>query len=158
MAREQFSPADFFQEVRSLEAQLDKIISSEKDTDHKQRGGAEVYEKLERLKDKLINGSQGMTFKEKIFYGDRLIDIVRRLLIHVFNTSEEQIQKGMEKYLNELHKPPLVEDDVALDEIAALLDRAIRKPYGFTNPELPSSIQVIVESTGRKLVINDIKV
>ena len=70
------------------------------DVEERLRAGAFIYEMLKSIKDKII--TMDPSNPETSVLADRLIEVVTKLLVKVFDTSPEEIQKGVAEFAEEM--------------------------------------------------------
>jgi len=97
--REAYDPATTLDVLDQGFTELLKLATDD-NSDDMQRVGAFFYEEIYQVRESLMVMEKGDPALEPLC--DKLISLTKRLLIKVFQTTEEQIAVGLEEYRNEV--------------------------------------------------------
>lgn len=97
------------EDLSKLSREVDAVCADQVDEEMRQRTGAQIYEKIESAKDELkdIAGrSKGTKRRSAKLHPatEQVMTLTNRLLVKVFGTTEEQIAKGLEEFVEEIHE------------------------------------------------------
>ncbi len=90
-------------DLRKLNSELDKIIADPGDQEQRMRAGNGVYEKIKMAKTELIAIAEELKGSKKRSTkldeaADQVTNITKRMLTKIFETTEEQIQEGLQEF------------------------------------------------------------